>query len=105
MFLHHVFFFLPENNIENSTILKDSTDRLLKTSLALSHSSTVALIASSSRGEHQDGISGDMMGAVAMTKMLLDLGKKVTLIVDPSSFTSMEKTKAALVEKGKYYYS
>ena len=101
MCLHHIILF-SENNMENSTILKNSTDRLLKSSLALSHSSTVALIANADHHQHQDGIRGDMMGIVALARFLLDLGKKVTLIVDPTSFTSMGKTNSSLVEKGKH---
>ena len=94
---HHIF---TSDNTESSTVSKDGIDRLLKTSLALSHSSSVALVITSRKDEND--ISGDMTGVVALARLLLDLGKTVTLIVDPGSFPSMVKTKDALVEKGKY---
>ena len=77
-------------------------DDLLKSALALSHSSSVAIITGmpcvlgTSHPYEVDGVSG----AVAIATIIQALGKTATLVVEKGLCTLMKQVVASLMEQG-----
>ena len=77
-------------------------DDLLKSALALSHSSSVAIIfgmpciLGTSHPYELDGVSG----ALAIASMIQALGKGATLVVEKGLYKLMKQVVASLMEQG-----